>query len=224
RFPAAPIARPVADAAVITRGTEVECVGPDAYWPAVASVDVPVAAVVVVVTASVALCPAVTAVGMNAALAPAGSPLIDRLTERAVPDVTCVSTVYVVLEPWTTVCVDGLAAIAKSSGTGAVTVKLTAAECVAPDGYCPVTDSVNVPVAAVVVVAMVRTEVPPAFTDAGLKVPVAPAPSPLTDRLTVCAAPDATCVLTVYVVLEPWTTDCAHGLAAIVKSLDTGGV
>src|SRR5439155_24235750 len=114
RFPAAPIARPVADAAVITRGTEVECVGPDAYWPAVASVDVPVAAVVVVVAASVALCPAVTAVGMNAALAPAGSPLIDRLTERAVPEVTCVSTVYVVLEPWTTVCVDGLAAIAKS--------------------------------------------------------------------------------------------------------------
>jgi hypothetical protein len=135
-----------------------------------------------------------------------------------------VLTVYVVLEPWTTVCADGLALIAKSSGTGAVTVKLTVVECVAPDGYRPVTDNVNVPVAAVVVVAIVRTEVPPAFTDAGLKVPVAPAASPLTDKLTARAVPDATCVSTVYVVLEPWTTLCADGLALIAKSSGTGAV
>src|SRR5256886_13450244 len=85
-------------------------------------------------------------------------------------------------------------------------------------------DRVNVPVAAVVVVAMVRTELPPAVTDVGLNEPAAPVPSPLTERVTVCAVPDATCVLTVYVVLEPWTTLCAEGLALIAKSSITGAV
>ena len=47
------------------------------------------------------------------------------------PELTRVFTVYVVLEPWTTLCVEGLALIAKSSGTGAVTVRLTAVVCVA---------------------------------------------------------------------------------------------
>ena len=97
----------------------------------IVKVDVPVAAVVVVVTVRIELCPAVTAAGSNDALAPAGSPPIDSVTVRAVPEVTCVSTLYVVLEPWTTLCVEGLALIAKSSGTGAVTVRLTAVVCVA---------------------------------------------------------------------------------------------
>src|SRR6266542_831435 len=85
-------------------------------------------------------------------------------------------------------------------------------------------DSVKVPVAAVDVAAMVRTELPPAVTEAGLKAPVAPATSPLTDRLTVPAGPDVACVLTLYVVLEPWTTVCADGLAEIAKSSGTGAV
>src|SRR5437773_1883578 len=223
-FHVAPIVGPVADAAVITRDTDVECVGPDGYWPVIASVDVPAAAAAVVVTVSVALCPAVTAAGANAPLAPAGSPLIDRLTERAVPEATCVSTLYVVLEPWTTVCADGLALIAKSSSTSADTVRLTAVECVAPDGYWPAMDSVNVPVAAVVVVAMVRTELPPAVRDARWYEPVAYATLFRSDRLTERAVPEATCVSTVYVVLEPWTTVCADGLAAIAKSSSTGAV
>ena len=187
-------------------------------------VNVPVAAVVVVAMVRTELPPAVTDVGLNEPAAPVPSPLTERVTVCAVPDATCVLTVYVVLEPWTTLCAEGLALIAKSSITGAVTVKPTVVECVAPDGYWPATDSVNVPVAAVVVVAMVRTELPPAVTDAGLKEPVAPAPSPLTDKVTVRAMPDATCVLTVYMALEPWTTVCADGLAAIAKSSSTGAV
>ena len=43
---------------------------------------------------------------------------------------------------------------------------------------------VNVPVVAVVVVAIVSVELPPACTDAGLNVPVAPAARPLTDSAT----------------------------------------
>src|SRR5439155_896927 len=152
------------------------------------------------------------------------SPLIDRLTERAVPEVTCVSTLYVVLEPWTTVCADGLALIAKSSSTSADTVRLTAVECVEPEGYWPETGKVNVPVASVVVVAMVRTELPPPVTDAGLTYPAAFRSSPLIDRLTERAVPEVTCVSTLYVVLEPWTTVCADGLAAIAKSSSTGAV
>src|SRR2546426_1176459 len=84
-------------------------------------------------------------------------------------------------------------------------------------------DRLNVPVAAVVVVAIVRTELPPAFTDAGLKLPVAPAPSPLMERLTERGAPDVACVLTLYVVLEPLTTVWLPGLAVIAKSLRAYG-
>src|SRR6266851_945545 len=168
--------------------------------------------------------PAVTDAGLKVPVAPAGRPLTDRVTVCAIPDATCVLTVYVVLEPWTTVCAEGLALIAKSSGTGAATVRPTAVECVAPDGYWPVMDNVNVPVAAVVVVAMVRTELPPAVMDAGLKEPVAPAASPLTERFTERAAPDVACVLTVYVVLEPRTTVWLPGLALIAKSLRVNGV
>ena len=51
---------------------------------------------------------------MKLALAPAGSPVAVRLTARAVPAVTNVLTVYVVLEPWTTVRLDGLALMEKS--------------------------------------------------------------------------------------------------------------
>src|SRR5207247_1862121 len=124
-FHVAPVVGPVADAAVITRDTDVECVGPDGYWPVIASVDVPAAAAAVVVTVSAALCPAVTAAGLNEPAAPVPSPLTERVTVCAVPDATCVLTVYVVLEPWTTLCAEGLALIAKSSITGAVTVKPT---------------------------------------------------------------------------------------------------
>src|SRR5439155_1105908 len=84
-------------------------------------------------------------------------------------------------------------------------------------------DSVNVPVAAVDVAAMVRTELPPALTDAGLNEPVAPAAKPLTERLTGRAAPDVACVLTVYVVLEPLETVWLPGLAVIAKSLRAYG-
>src|SRR2546423_970227 len=125
-FHVTPIVGPVAGAAVISSDTDVECVRPDGYWPVIVSVVVPVAAVVVVAIVRTELPPAFTDAGLKVPVAPAPSPLTDKLTVRAVPDATCVLTAYVVLEPWTTVCADGLAAIAKSSGTGAVTVRLTA--------------------------------------------------------------------------------------------------
>src|SRR5438128_3638305 len=83
--------------------------------------------------------------------------------------------------------------------------------------------SPTVPAGVAVVVETVRTEVPPALTDAGSKLPVAPAGRPLTERLTGRAAPAVACVLTVYVVLEPLTTVWLPGLAAIAKSLRAYG-
>ena len=51
---------------------------------------------------------------MKLALTPTGSPVAARLTGRAVPTVTNVLTVYVVLEPWTTLWLGGLALMEKS--------------------------------------------------------------------------------------------------------------
>lgn len=85
----------------------------------------------------------------------------------------------------------------------AVTTSETPVVCVAVD-ETPLIKSAYVPVVVVVVVATVRVEVPPAMTDAGTKAPVAPEGNPVTDRLTFWAVP-VNCVLTVYVVLDPWT-------------------
>jgi hypothetical protein len=113
--------------------------------------------------------------------------------------VTTVLTVYVVLDPWTTVRFVGLALIAKSLAVvTAVTVRLAAVECVVGgELYWPVIVKANVPVAAALVVATVSVELCPATTDAGLKLALAPAGRPAADRLTVREVPDRTDVLTV---------------------------
>ena len=57
--------------------------------------------------------------------------------------------------------------------------------------------SVNVPVAADAVVAMVKVELLPDRIDVGLNVPAAPLGRPLTDSPTVWALPEVIAVLTV---------------------------
>jgi len=180
---------------------------------------VPVTVVVVVTTVRVELPPAVTDGGANVPVAPEGRPETDRFTFWAVPEATCVFTVYVVLEPWATVWLAGDALMAKSSVGAAVTVRVTVAEWLAGgDAYWPVSVRVNVPTAAAPVVAMVRVEPCPAVTDAGLKDALAPEGNPLAERLTVRAVPEVTWVLTAYVVFEPATTVRLEGLALIEKS------
>jgi hypothetical protein len=93
----------------------VECdAGGEVYWPVIVKPNVPVAAVAVVDTMSVELCPARIELGLKLALAPAGNPVAERLTVRAAPPVTSVPTVYVVVEPWTTDRLDGLTLMEKS--------------------------------------------------------------------------------------------------------------
>jgi hypothetical protein len=74
-------------------------------WVAVVPVPVmvngyvPGGVVADVETVSVELAPAVTAVGLKLALAPAGRPAADRVTVCGEPDVTAVLMVVVVLAP-----------------------------------------------------------------------------------------------------------------------------
>ena len=102
----------------------------DVPVPVIVSVYVPVAAVPAS-TVSVELAPAVTELGLKLALAPDGSPLSDRLTVWALPEVTAVEIVEVPWVPWASDSVDGLALIEKSFATGAVTVSETVVEWVA---------------------------------------------------------------------------------------------
>ena len=86
--------------------------------------------------------------------------------------------------------------------SGALTVSVTVAEReFGGFAYAPLIVSVNVPVGVETDVVTVSVELPPATTADGENVPVAPAGRPLTESVTVCAFPEVTCVVTVYVVL-----------------------
>ena len=86
----------------------------------------------------VALPPAVTEVGLKAAVAPAGTPDALSDTDCAAPDVTAVEMVVGALPPAVTVTVVGLALMEKSLATTGLMTKLTAVECVA-EAPVPVT-------------------------------------------------------------------------------------
>lgn len=70
---------------------------------------------------------------------------------------------------------------------------------------------------------IVSVDDPPAVTEVGLKLALAPLGSPLTLSATVCAEPLVTAVLMVEVPLEPCTIDTLGGEALIEKSLVTTG-
>src|SRR5438045_3864018 len=125
------------------------------------------------------------------------------------------------LWPWTNERLVGLALIEKSSeGGAAVTVKLTEVPCVALVAV-PVTVKVYVPGAAVPA-PTVSVELPPAVTEVGLTVAVAPAGVPLTLRLTVSAEPLVTTVEMEDVPPAPCTRERLEGLALIEKSFGGG--
>ena len=131
--------------------------------------------------------------------------------------------VEVPLWPWTNERLVGLALIEKSSdGGAAVTVKLTEVLCVALAAV-PVTVRVYVPGAAVPA-PTVSVELPPAVTEVGLSVAVAPAGEPLTVRLIVSAEPLVTAVEIVDVPFAPCTSERLAGLALMEKSFATGAV
>jgi hypothetical protein len=77
----------------------------------------------VVATVSVEPDPAVAEVGLNVAVAPAGTPVALNVTVCAVPEATAVETEVVADEPCVTEPDVGLIESEKSFATGAVTVR-----------------------------------------------------------------------------------------------------
>jgi hypothetical protein len=69
----------------------------------------------------------------------------------------------------------------------------------------------------------VSVELPPAVTELGLRLAVAPLGKPLKLRFTVCAEPKVTAVLMVELPADPWAKLSELGLAEIEKSLDGSG-
>ena len=89
--------------------------------------------------------------------------------------------------PAVMVCEAGVALTEKSPTTGAVTTRVTEAVCVVVP-LVPVMVNGKLPVGVVLLVVTVSVELPD-VSDAGLKLPVAPAGRPLTLRLTVPVKP-----------------------------------
>jgi hypothetical protein len=98
--------------------TVVVCVA-EVPAPVTVTAEVPVGVAAAAVMVSVELAPAVTLVGLNDAVAPAGSPEAERATVWGEPLVTAVEIVVVALDPWLTVTPGGLAPMEKSSAVGA---------------------------------------------------------------------------------------------------------
>ena len=94
-----------------TRVAVVECTSAPLV-PVIVNVEDAAGVLAVVVTVSVDVL--VVGFGLKAAVAPAGRPDALRATEPLKPPLGVTVTVYVVLEPWTTVWLDGLTPNAKS--------------------------------------------------------------------------------------------------------------
>ena len=88
----------------------------------------------------------------------------------------------------------------------------------------PVMVIVEVPVGVVDAVLIVSVDDPPAVTDVGLNVAVAPDGSPDALSDTVCAEPEVTAVETVVVTELPWTTEPDVGLTEMEKSFGGTGL
>jgi hypothetical protein len=208
------------DFAVTTNDTVVVCVA-DGAVPVIVTVYVPGVVAAPAASVSVDDPPAVTLVGTNVAVAPAGNPLAVSAIVSGVPAVATVDTVVVPELPWTTVTVDGDALIEKLGF--AVTTNDTVVVCVA-DGAVRVIVTVYVPGVVVAPAASVSVDDPPAVTLVGTNVAVAPAGNPLAVSAIVSAVPAVTAVDTVVVPELPWTTLTVVGDALIEKSFADGVV
>src|SRR5438067_3269378 len=179
-------------------------------------------AVEAAVRVRVELPPAVTVAGLKAPVTPVGRPATDRETLCVLPFSADVDTVYVAVAPAATVLLAGEIEMPKSGGGGGPwTVSVTVVECEML-GEVPVTVSVYVPAAAVPVFT-VSVELPPAVTEVGFRVAVAPAGVPLTERSMVSAVPDTSAVEMVLVPVAFCPSVSAFGLAEMEKSFVTCG-
>jgi hypothetical protein len=179
----------------------------------IAGLPTGVLALVAIVTVDVP--DVVTDAGENEADTPEGSPDADSRTGPVKPFNAEIVTVNVVLPPCVTVRDDGEDAIVKLGA--AVTVSVAVAERVS-DPLVPVKVIVGLPVGVLAAVVMVTVEVPEPATDGGENDAAAPDGSPEAESATVPVKPFTAEIVTVKVVLLPWTTNPEVGERAIVKS------
>lgn len=190
---------------------------PLAAEPLMVAVAVPSAADALIFSVRVAEPPAVTLAGLPLPVTPEGSPLIAREILWGAPAVTAVAPVTVLLVPRVIDTAVGTAAIAKSLGTGAMTVTTRLVECV-PLEAVPLTVALVAANLAFADAVRVSVADPPAVTRAGLTLPVTPAGSPLSANEMLCAAPAVTEVDTVTVRLDPGVSATDVGDTASAKS------
>jgi hypothetical protein len=192
---------------------------PDAAVPVIVTGALVVSAALALATSErVDAEPAITVEGENAALTPAGRPLIARTIVSGKPLVTLVMIATSVEAPAAKLAAVGFAAMPKSSlGAAATIVSDHVAECVA-DALCPITVAVTVAEGADDDAEIVSNDDPPAVTDDGLSAALTPAGSPATDNAMVWDCPLVTAVSTVTVAALPAATVTALGVTAIEKS------
>jgi hypothetical protein len=169
--------------------------------PVTVTVAAPTVAVLDAVKVSV-LVPVVEA-GLNTAVTPAGNPDAVKATLPVKPPDGATVMALVAVDPRLTETLAGLAANVKFGVAGALTVRLTAAECVVVP-LVPTTVTVAAPVVAVLAAVRVRTElVPVVVVVAGLKLAVTPAGSPVALKATALANPPVRVTVIVLVPLAP---------------------
>ena len=180
--------------------------------PVMVTVAVAAAALDEAAKVTLLLVPVVEA-GLNVAVTPVGSPLAVSATDP-VKFVRVMVTVLTTLEPALTESVAGLAAMAKSCVVVPTVRAIDAVRLSVPPAQVTVT--VAGPAVAVAEAARVRTVLLP-VTEAGAKVAVTPAGSPL--ALQVSAAVKLVRVTAMVLVpLAPRFTESVAGLAAMAKS------
>jgi hypothetical protein len=188
--------------------------------PVIVTVAAPRVAVLDAVKVSV-LVPVVEA-GLNAAVTPAGNPLVVKATLPVKPPVGATVIVLTAVAPRLIDVVAGLAEMEKFGVAGALTVKLIVAECVVVP-LVPTTVTVATPVAAVADAVRVRTElVPVVVVVAGLKLAVTPEGNPVALKATAPTNPPVRVTVMVLVPLPPVLIASDEGLSAIEK-LGAGG-
>jgi len=183
--------------------------------PLIVKVELPVGVLLAVVIVSVALPPTLTDVGLNVPVALAGRPLTLRLIVPVKPLTALVLTEYEVPPPGFTVCELGVADSVNDAGP--VTLRVTFVVLVS-EPLVPVIVRAKLPAGVLLAVVIVTVELLPTLTEAGLKVAVALAGSPLTLKPIEPAKPFKALVLTEYEVPPPGLTVWELGAAETVNA------
>lgn len=191
----------------------------------VVCVSVPLTPVTVIVAAPIVavldavkvrvLVPVVEA-GLNAAVTPAGNPLVVSATAPVNPPDGVTVTTLEPVAPCATETLAGLAASEKLGVWTAVTVKLRVAVCVRVP-LTPVTVTVAAPRVAVLEAVKVKV-LALVVVEAGLKLAVTPAGNPLAVSATAPVNPLSRVTVIALVAVPPWAT------VALVAAREKSGV